>query len=161
MTLEGSDASSALGAGARVTATGSDELPHLDGPVQTTRHKIPSVGCEGNRVDGILVAVRALEALHQVSVGSIPYADALVEGASRDVLGIGRDSDGGHTVLNAEGQDVLTSLDVPESNGAVAATRCDSTSIAREVEGVDILLVASKAVSDGPVGNVPNLKNVS
>jgi hypothetical protein len=161
VSLEGLDASSALGAGAGVTATGSHELPHLDSPVQTAGDEVPSVGRERNRVDGILVAVGALETLNKVAVGSIPHADALVEGTSRDVLGVRRDGDGSHAVLDTEGQDVLACLNVPEADGAVTATRGDGASIAREVEWVDILLVTSEAIPNGSVRDIPNLTKLA
>lgn len=140
-----------------MAATRSDELPHLDGPVQTAGYEIPSVGRERNGVDGILVAVGALETLDKVAVGGVPHADALVEGTSRDVLGVGRDGDGGDAILDAEGQDVLACLDVPEADGAVAAAGRDCAAIAGEVERVDVLLVTGEAIPDGSVGDIPDL----
>lgn len=157
MSLEGLDASSALGAGAGVAATGSHELPHLDRPIQTAGDEIPSVWRERNGVDGIFVAVWALETLDEVAVGSIPHADALIEGASCHVLGVRRDGDSGHAVFDAEGQDVLACLNVPEADSTVTTAGGDGASVAREVKGVDILLMTSEAIPNRSIRDIPNL----
>ena len=139
--LKGLDASSALGAAGGVAAARSHELPHLDRAIQTARHQVSAIRRERDRVYGVLVAVGALETLNEITVGSIPHAHALIKRASCDVLGVGRDGNSRHTVLDAEGQDVLARLDVPEAHGAVAAAGRDGAAVTREVERVDVLLV--------------------
>ena len=51
----------------------------------------------------------------------IPNADALVQRSCSYILGVGGDGNGGDTILDAEGKYILTSLDIPETNGAVTA----------------------------------------
>lgn len=161
MSLKGLDAPSTLGAGVGVSSSGDDELPHLDRAIQTTRHKISSVGRERNRVYGVLVAIGTLETLDKVAAGGIPHTDALIEGSCGDILGVGGDGNRGDAVLDAEGQNVLASLDIPEANGAITAARCNGATIASEVKRVDILLVTSEAISDGSGGDIPNLGTIS
>jgi hypothetical protein len=161
VSFESPDASSALGDGAGVPASGGNKLPHLDRPIQTTRHEVSAVGRECNRVDRVLVAIWALEPLHEVAIGGIPNSDALVKRPSSNILGVGRYSNGGDAIFNAESQDVLAGFDVPQADGTVAAAGCDGASITSKVKGVDILLVASEGVPDGPVGNIPNLLAIS
>lgn len=107
------------------------------------------------------MAIWALEALHKVAIGGIPNSDALVKRPSSDILSVGRDSNSGDAIFNAESQDVLAGFDVPQADGAVAAAGCDGASITSKVKGVDILLVASEGVPDGPVGNIPYLLAIS
>lgn len=79
------------------------------------------------------MAIRTFKTLNKVAVGGIPNADALVERPGGDILSVGRDSNGGDAIFNAEDQDVLTRFDVPEANGAVTAARCDGSTIASKV----------------------------
>lgn len=157
MTFESLDATSALGCVAWVLTAWCDELPHLDGLVQGARNEILSVWCESNGVYGILVSVWTLETLDEVTGGGIPDANALVEGSGCDILGVGRDGDSGNAILDAESEDVLSSLDVPETDSAVTAARGDGSAITSEVQGVDVLLVTSKGDFNGSGGNVPDL----
>jgi hypothetical protein len=103
------------------------------------------------------VAIRTLETLDEIPISGIPHADALVKGAGGDVLGVGGDGDSGHAILNAEGQDVLTGLNIPEAHSAVATAGGDGAPITSEVERVDVLLMASEAIPDRPVGDIPDL----
>lgn len=121
MSFESPDAASALGSVVGVSTSWGNEFPHLDSLVQTTRDEILSVRCEGNRVNGVLVTIWAFEALDKISSGSIPNANTLVERSGRHVLGVWGDGNGGDTILDAEGKYILTSLDIPETNGAVTA----------------------------------------
>ena len=99
MALEGPDALAALDAAVRVHAPRDGELPQLDGLVETATDQVAAVGCKGNRVNTVLVTVRVLQTLHQVSRGGIPDAYALVERSGRDVVAIGRHGDRGDTVF--------------------------------------------------------------
>jgi hypothetical protein len=119
--FESPDATSAFGSVVRVSTSWCDEFPHLDGLVQTARNEILAVWCESNGVDRVLMTIWAFETLHKITSCSIPNANALVEGSSCDVLGIWGNGNGGNAIFNAEGKDILTSLDVPETNGAVTA----------------------------------------
>ena len=157
MSLEGLDASSALGASAGVSTPWSNKLPHLDRAIQGAGHEVSSIRCKCNRINRVLVAVRALETLDEIPVRGIPHSDALVERAGGDILGVGRDGDSSHTVLDAEGQDVLAGLNIPEADCAVTTARGNGAPIASEVERVNVLLVTSKAVPDRPVGDIPHL----
>lgn len=157
VTLEGLDAAAPLGSVAGVLATRGHEFPHLDGLVQRTGDQILAVGRERNRVDGILVPVRTLEALDQVARGGIPDADTLVERSGCDVLGVGGDGDRGDPVLDAKSEDVLTSLDIPEADRAVATTRSNRAPVTSKVQRIDVLLVTGKSVADRPRRDIPNL----
>jgi len=157
VTFESLDATSALWCIAWVLAAWCDELPHLDGLVQGARNEILSIWCESNGVDGILVSVWTLETLDEVTGGGIPDANALVKRSGCDILGVGRDGDSGDAILDAESEDVLSSLDIPKTDSSVSAARGNGSAIASEVQGVDVLLVASKGDFDGSGSNVPDL----
>ena len=156
VSLKGLDASSTLWSGVGVSSTWSHQLPHLDSPVQRTRDEILAVRRESDRVDGILVSIRTLEALDEISSSDIPDPDALVEGSSSDVARIGGDRDGGDTILNAERHDVVARLDIPQADRTVTTSRCNGAAILGEIKGVDILLVTGECVADLARGNVPN-----
>jgi hypothetical protein len=49
----------------------------------------------------------------------VPDTNALVERASCDELGVGRDGNRGDTILDSEGESVGALLDVPETDGSV------------------------------------------
>lgn len=150
------DALAALGLGVGAAA-GAAELPHLDGAVEGARDEVLAVGGERDRVDRVLVAVRAFETLDEEARVNVPDADALVERTGGDVLGVGRNGDGGNAVLDGEGEGVGAGLDVPESDGSIARARGNRTAVAGKVERVNILLVAGKVVANGSRGNVPDL----
>lgn len=107
------------------------------------------------------MAVRTLEALEEVALVDVPHAHALVERAGGDVLGVGRDSNGRHAVLNSEREGVAAGLDIPETNGPVTASGGDSSAVASKIERVDILLVTGESVADGSGLDVPYLGPVS
>lgn len=96
------DAPSTLGSGVWVSSTWSHQLPHLDGPIQGSRHEIFAVRRKSDGVDGILMSIRAFKALNKISSGDIPDSDALIEGSGGDIARIWRNSDGGDTILDAE-----------------------------------------------------------
>ena len=156
VTLEGLDASSTLGS-LLGNAARCGELPHLDSLVQATADEIAAVGRECHAVDAVLVAIGAFEALNNVAELHVPDADALVEGASSDVLGIGRDGNRSNTVFDAKDKGAARRLDIPQSHGSVSASGGDGSSVARKVQRVDILLVAGKSVANGSRGDIPNL----
>ena len=101
--------------------------------------------------------VGSFEAFDKVACCGVPDADALVEGTGCNILGIGGDGNGGDAILDAEGQDILSCFDVPKTDCAITRTRGNGTTIAGEVERVDILLVACKGVANASGSNVPNL----
>ena len=150
------DASSTLGTSVGVSTSGCNKLPHLDSLVQTSGDEIFPVWCEGNGVDGVFVSVWALEALDKIAGCGIPDADALVERSGGNELSVWRDGNSGDTILDAQSEDVLASLNIPETDSAVTATRSDSAAITGKVERVDILLMASKCISDGARSDVPH-----
>jgi hypothetical protein len=102
------------------------------------------------------VSIWAFEALDEVASGGIPDSNTLVERSSSNELGVWRDGDSGDTIFDAEGENILAGLDVPKSDGAITATGSDGATVTSEVQRVDILLMASKGIPDGPSGNVPN-----
>lgn len=150
------DAAAALRSVVGVATTWSDELPHLNCLVQTSRHEILSIGCKGHGIDGVLVAVWAFETLDKVASSGIPDTDALVERAGSDVLSIWGDGNSGDAVFDAESQYVLAGFDVPEPDGAVATAGSDGSTITSEVQGVDILLMTCESISDASGSNVPD-----
>jgi hypothetical protein len=96
-----------------VTASRGHEFPHFDSFIQTSRNKILSIRSESDRVDTILMPIRALETLDKVTRSSIPNADAFVKRPCRNKLGIGRDSDSSHAVFYTERENILSCLNVP------------------------------------------------
>lgn len=155
VTFKGLDTSASLG-GWVVESPGSRKLPHLNSLVETTAYQILSIGRECYTVDTILVSIRALKSLDEVTLRDIPDAYALVEGTGCDVFRVWRDSNCGDTILYGQRQHSITSLDIPKSNSSIATAGSDGTSIASKVERVNILLVASKGIADSTARNVPD-----
>lgn len=137
------------------------QLPHLDGSVQTTGNKIFAAWGKGNTVDTVLVSIWALKTLNQSAVCNVPHADALVQGTGCDQQAVWRDGNSSDTVFNGKGQDAVSSLNVPETDCAIAAPRSYSPAVTREVQTVDILFVAGKCVPDCAVLDIPDLVDVS
>jgi hypothetical protein len=106
--------------GLAAVASGWVEFPHLDCPVQTSTDELLAIWRESNRVYGITVAVSTFQTLHKVAGMDIPDANALVERASSNIVGIRRDSNGSDTILDRERQRVRTLFDVPESYGSIS-----------------------------------------
>lgn len=150
------DALAALGAGVGAVARGA-ELPHLDRSVQAATDEILAVGREGDRVNGVLVAVGALKTLHQEAGVNVPHADALVQGTCRNVLGVGRDGHSRDTVLDRESEGVGTLLDIPQADSPVATAGGDRSSVTRKVQRVNILLVAREVVANRSALDIPDL----
>lgn len=156
--LERLDAPAALGrVGRGHDAAGRVELPHLDRLVETATDEVLAVRGECDRVDAILVALLTFEPLQDEALVEVPNPDALVERPSRYVLRIGGDGHRRDTVLDRQCQDVGACLDVPQADGAITAAGCDRTAVAREVERVDVLLVAGEGVANLLLVNVPDL----
>lgn len=88
--------------------------------------------------------------------GDIPDADTLVEGTSCDESTVGGNGNSGDSILDSECQHTVRCLNIPESDCAVATARCNSPAITREVQTVDVLLVARERVSDSASLDVPN-----
>lgn len=103
------------------------------------------------------MTVGTLEALGQVAGVNVPDADTLIQGTGSHVVGVGGDGDGGDAVLDGEGKGVATLLNVPETDGAIATTGCDRTTVTGKVQRVNVLLVAGEVVADCAALNVPNL----
>jgi len=103
VTFEGLDAASTFGGVVGVSTARSDEFPHFDCFVEGAGDQVLAVGCEGYRIDGILVTVWAFQSLDEISGNSIPDSNGLVKRASCYVLGIRRNGDGGDAVLDGEG----------------------------------------------------------
>ena len=103
------------------------------------------------------MAVGAVEPLDDEAAAGVPHAHALVERPGRDVAAVGRDGHRRDAILDAERQHVLSGLDVPEPDRAVAAAGRDVPSRAREVERVDVLLVTGEGVLDRPRREIPDL----
>lgn len=154
--LEGLDAFASLRR-LRTIPSGPAELPHLDSAVQTAADKLLAVGREGDRVDGVSVTIRTLEALCEVASVDVPHTDALIKRAGGNIVGVGGDGHGGDTILDGEGEGVGTLLDIPESDGAITTAGRNGAAITREVERVNVLLVAGEVVANRPSLNVPNL----
>lgn len=55
------------------------QLPHLDGFVETTTDKVPSIGRKGDGINTILMTFGAVEPGIKITVASIPYPDTFVE----------------------------------------------------------------------------------
>lgn len=144
----------------RRTARGGVQLPHLDSLIERARDEIPTVRREGNTVHTVPMTIRPLEAFDEVPCVGIPNAHTLVQRTSSNQFAVGGDGDGGNAVLDAEGEDVLTGLDIPDSHSSVAGARRYVATVTCEVEGVDVLFVAVEGVTDHSVFDIPNLCNV-
>lgn len=103
------------------------------------------------------MSVRSLQALHQILAGNIPDTDNLVQRTSSDALGVRGDGNSRNAILNSEDARANALLNIPESYGSVAASRCDSATITSKVEGVNVLLVTVEAVADRARLDVPDL----
>jgi hypothetical protein len=103
------------------------------------------------------VAFATFKTLNQISTGGIPDTDASIERAGRDIASVRRDSDSSDAIFDAQNENLLTNLDVPEADGLIAASRSNMTAISGEVERVDILFVTCEDISDLLRLNVPNL----
>lgn len=87
---------------------------------------------------------------------NIPDPHTLVEGTSCDESTVGRDGNSSDAILNGECQHTVGCLDIPESDRAVATARGNGPAITREVQAVDVLLVARECVSDSARLDVPD-----
>jgi hypothetical protein len=104
------------------------------------------------------VAVLAFKAHDQLAALDVPDADALVEGTGRDIQVVGRDGNSGDAVLDGEICNLRVGLEVPQTDTAVATARGNDAAVAREVETVNVLFVASELVLDGAAADVPDLR---
>lgn len=157
MAFKGPDAATTLGSVVGKSTSWSSEFPHLDCFVQTTGDKISAIGREGNRVNGVLMAVLSFETLDEVAGHGIPDADTLIKRAGCDVLGVWGDCNSRDTVFNAESQDVLAGVNIPETDGTVTTSGSNSTTIPSEVQRVNVLLMAGEGISYASSSNIPNL----
>lgn len=103
------------------------------------------------------MAIWTLKTLQEVSLVDVPDAHTLVERTSSDIFGIWGDSDSCDTVLDAEGHQGLTRLNIPEAHSPVTATGSNSPTIAGKIKRVNILLVASEGIANRSRLNVPYL----
>lgn len=159
VTLKSLDASATLGSWVG-QAAGCAQLPHLDRLIKTAADKISSIGRKRNTIHAVFVPVWALKTLQQVALVNVPNADALIERASRHVLGVGGDGDSGDAILNCKGQSIGALLNVPETNGSVSGAGCNRTPIASKVQRVNILFVAREGVANLAGIDVPNLQSI-
>jgi hypothetical protein len=134
VSLESSDATSTFGSIVWVATPWCDKLPHLDGLVQTSGHEILSIWSECNRVDRVLVSIWTFKTLNKITRDSIPDSHALIEGSGGNELGIRRDGNGSDTIFNAESENVLPSLDIPETDCAITTSGSNGTTITSEVQ---------------------------
>ena len=156
MTLKRLDAAPTLRRRRSGDTAGGAELPHFNSLVQTAADKVAAIGREGNAVDTVLVAIRALEALCKVA-SHVPDPDTLVQGSGSNELLVGRDSNSRDTIFNREDRRVLPGFNVPETDGSVAAARSNRPAIARKIETIDILFMAVECVANGPRLDIPDL----
>lgn len=157
MALKGADALAALDASAGVRAARNVQLPELDGLVETTRDQITAVGRERDRVHTVLVAIRALQALHQIAGGGVPDAHALVQRTRRDIVAVRRHGHSGHAVFDAQSVDQLAIQNIPKTNSLITTAGSDVPPVTSEIKRVDILFMSSEDVLDRSSGNIPNL----
>lgn len=103
------------------------------------------------------MAVGTLETLDEVAMGDVPHVDALVEGASGNVLAVWRDGNRSDPVLYAESQEALSTLDVPEPDSPVSTPGSDGASVAGNVDRVDVLIVTGEGVANRSRLDIPDL----
>lgn len=146
----------ALGARA-LRAAGRAQLPHLNRSIQTAADQVFAVGRESDGIDRVLVSIRSFQPLDQVACHDVPDANALVQRAGRNKLGVGGNGNSRNTVLDGEGEGVGALLNIPETDRSVATARGNGAAVARKVERVDVLFVAREVVADGSGSNIPHL----
>lgn len=103
------------------------------------------------------MAIGVLQALHQVTSGSVPHADALVQGSGSHVAAIGGHGHGGDTIFNAQSVDKLTIENIPQAHSLVTTARSNETAVTSKVQRVNILLVTTKDVLNSARVDIPNL----
>jgi hypothetical protein len=133
------------------------QLPHLDRLVQAAADEFPRVRREGYTIDTILVAVGTLQTLEQVTHLDVPDAHALVERAGRNELGVGRNGDRRHAILDGERQVAVARLQIPDPDGPVATAGSNGAPVAGEIERVDVLVVTGERGADLSLLDVPDL----
>lgn len=157
MTFKSLDTSTTLGALVDLPRARSAELPHLDSPVQATADKILAARREGNAVNTVFVSIGTFQSFDKVARSDVPDTDTLIQRSCCHKLAIWRNGNSRHAILNAQCEDVGLCLDIPKSDGTIAAARGNGASIPRKVQAIDILFVALERCSDCSTGNVPDL----
>ena len=114
---------------------------------------------ECDRIDTIFVTMFAFCPLDELTILSVPDADALVQASSGDELVVRRDGDGSDAILDLEGKYALVLLDIPQTDRAVTRAGCDVAPIGSEVEGVNVLVVTGELVANDFGGNIPDLNS--
>lgn len=103
------------------------------------------------------MAIWPLKSSNRVSTDDIPDSDAFVKRASGNKLSTWRDGDSGDAVFNVEHKCLTIGLNIPDTDGMITAARRYSATIAGEVKGIYVLLVAGKGVADSAGLDVPYL----
>ena len=142
-------------------AVSGHQLPHFDSLVQTSTDQAVAVGRESDAVDAVGMAIGSFQSTNQVASRHTPDTDALVQRSSCDKVSARRDGDGGDPIFNLEGQNFTIAFDIPDADGMVAAAGGNVTAVTREVQRVDVLLVACKGVTDGTTLDIPDLELTS
>jgi hypothetical protein len=133
------------------------QLPHLDRLVQAAADEFPRVRREGYTIDTILVAVGTLQTLEQVTHLDVPDPHALVKRAGCNELGVGRNGDRRHAILDGERQVAVARLQIPDPDGPVATARGNGASVAGEIERVNVLIVTGERGANLSLLDIPDL----
>lgn len=135
------------------------KLPELNRLVKTTADKVPTIGRKSDRINTVLVTIRILQAFDQVAGRGIPNADTLIQRTGSNIATFRRHGNGSNPVFNAQSVHEMTFENIPKAHRLVTATRRNKTSVARIIEGVDILFMSAEDVLDCSGGNIPDLVN--
>jgi hypothetical protein len=159
VSLEGLYTSPILG---RRLTLGSREFPPFDRSIFTTAHEFPATRRECNTVNLTSVAVGTLETLDEAPSLGVPNRNApkIIQSRSYESI-IGGNRDAKHWIIRWDNKSVRPSFNIPESNGAVSATRCDGTSITSKIQRMYGSLVALEGIPDLLFSNIPDLYHVN
>lgn len=157
MSLKGAYTLPSLWSSARHHSSWRCKFPHLNSLVQTAANKVPSVWCESNAVNTVSMAIRALEALNQVSSGSVPDTNALIKRSGSYVAAVWRNSNSGNAVFDAENEFLFAIDDIPETDSLITTSGSDVAAVSGKVERINILFMSGEDVFDCAASNVPDL----
>lgn len=147
MTLKGSH-TFAPPNNSRLDTPWGSQLPKFDRPVQTAADQIAAIGRKGHRVHAILVSIRTLQPLHQLSASRVPHAHRLVQRPCCDVVSIRRHGHRRHSILDRQRVEQLAFQHIPQPDRLVSASRCNVSSIAGIIQRVYVLFMPGEDVFD-------------
>lgn len=138
----------------------STDVPVLERLVETTGNEPPAVRSESDAVNTVSVPS---EPLDQSACLDVPYPDHSVQTSSSDVTAIRCNGNTRHACIVVHAVRIVDRKDlrraivhIPDTSSFVTRTADDETTIAAEIEAVDLLLMTVKDVADATLGDIPD-----